>query len=102
MSAPFKSDARDEAYRLLRSGMLEADVEKALRKGRGQSESADVSQLIRFAKDRIAFEDDGGPVRWRGPWPVSYVRQDGQRVFRVGAGHDVPERSLAAFGFRKL
>lgn len=102
MSAGFRSDARDEAYRLLRSGMLESDVEKALRKGRRRSESSDVSQLISLAKDRIAFEDDGGPVRWRGPWPVSYVRANGEPVYRVGAGHDVPERSLGAFGFRKL
>lgn len=40
------------------------------------------------------------PIRWVGPWPVSYVRSTGEIVYRVGYGHDVPERSLAAFGFR--
>jgi hypothetical protein len=101
MSAPFKSPARDRVYRMLRDGFPEAEVEKALRKGRGKSESADVGQLISLAKDRIAFEDEGGPVRWKGPWPVSYVRSTGEAVYRVGAGHDVPERSLRALGFKK-
>lgn len=51
---------------------------------------------IRNVRAQMAQED---AVRKRGPWPVSYVRKDGERVFRVGPGHDIPERSLAAFGF---
>lgn len=101
MSAPFKSPARDRVYRMLRDGVPEAEVEKELRGKRANAESADVGQLISLAKDRIAFEDEGGPVRWKGPWPVSYVRSTGEAVYRVGAGHDVPERSLRALGFKK-
>lgn len=95
------SAARDRVYRMLRDGIPEAEIERALRRGRGKSESADVGQLIRLAKDRIWFEDEGGPVQWRGPWPVSYVRSTGEKVYRVGAGHDVPENSLQAWGFRQ-
>lgn len=51
------------------------------------------------AVDREIFEKAGGPVRRVGPWPVSYVRPDGERMFLVGAGHVIGERSLAAFGF---
>jgi hypothetical protein len=51
------------------------------------------------AVDRESFEKAGGPVRRLGPWPVSYVRGDGERMFLVGAGHVIGERSLKAFGF---
>jgi hypothetical protein len=100
MSAQKMSPARDRVYRMLREGFPESEIALRMRHG-GRSELADAEQLLRLAKDRIAYENDGGPVRWKGPWPVSYVRSTGERVFRVGAGHDVPEHSLAALGFRK-
>jgi len=31
-------------------------------------------------------------------YPVSYIRRDGEIVYRVCEGHDVPAGSLAAFG----
>jgi len=94
------SPARERVYQMLRSGMSEREIDITLRRGRHKSESGDISQLISLAKDRIVFEDEGGPVRWQGPWPVSYVRSTGEAVYRVGAGHDVPASALKAWGFR--
>jgi hypothetical protein len=94
------SPARERVYQMLRSGMSEREIDLALRRGRHKSEGGDISQLISLARDRIVFENEGGPVRWRGPWPVSYVRAGGETVYRVGAGHDVPESALEAWGFR--
>jgi hypothetical protein len=93
------SPARDRVYGMLRAGASEAEIAKALRRG-NKADGANAEQLIRLAKDRIWFEDAGGPVRWKGPWPVSYVRGSGEKVYRVGAGHDVADNSLQALGFR--
>ncbi len=56
---------------------------------------------ISLARQAIEIDEQGGPsIKWKGPWPVSYVRNTGERVFRVGPGHDVPEGSLAPLGFK--
>jgi hypothetical protein len=96
----FMSPVRERVYRMLRDGVSEAEIARQLRRG-NKSDAANAAQLISLARDRIDFEDGGGRVRWKGPWPISYIRGDGQRVYRVGAGHDVPEHSLRALGFRE-
>ncbi|MBS4018743.1 MAG: hypothetical protein KGZ68_10950 [Dechloromonas sp.] len=56
---------------------------------------------ILLARDALEIDELGGPgVKYKGPWPVSYVRNTGERVFRVAPGHDVPEGSLGALGFK--
>jgi len=54
-----------------------------------------VKVAISIARDKSHNQ----PVRRKGPWPVSYVRSTGERVYRVGGAHDIPEGSLATFGF---
>lgn len=55
---------------------------------------------VRITIHNVRTEADNAPPKKRGPWPVSYVRPDGQPVYRVAPGHDVPERSLEALGFQ--
>jgi hypothetical protein len=101
MADPTNSTTREIAYRMLREGMTGEAIAIELLKGRSKAGASFVRATIDLVKSRIAFEDEGGPVRWEGPWPVSYIRGTGEPVYRVGAGHDVPEHSLAALGFRK-
>lgn len=79
---------------MMRQGASDDQVLAAFRTP--TSYDVNLRQSLRIARDR--FERFGG-LRRHGPWPVSYVRNDGERVFRVGPGHDIPERSLGAFGF---
>ena len=78
-------------YDMIREGWEDEEIVRMLpnyRAGR-------VRAAIAIARDKLAME----PPKKRGPWPVSYVRQDGETVYRVGSGHDVPESSLHHFGF---
>lgn len=81
-----------EVFKLVRSGLTDSEIAAKfpeIRKIR-------IRQAIGIARWRIENE----PPNRRGPWPVSYVRPDGEPVYRVGTGHDIPECSLRAFGFR--
>jgi hypothetical protein len=81
-----------EVFRLIKEGREDAEIIEAfkhVRVGR-------VRLAISIARDTISRE----PPKRRGPWPVSYVRPNGEPVYRVGTGHDVPASSLAALGFR--
>ncbi len=88
------SNAREAVYQLVKQGVPDEEIVRCVG-GYPQN----VRQLIWISKNRV-FEEKGGPVRRAGPWPIAYVRPDGQRMFLVGAGHVIGERSLAAFGFR--
>jgi hypothetical protein len=101
MADPTNSTMREIAYRMLREGMTGEAIAIELLKVRSKADASYVRATIDLVKSRIAFDDEGGPVRWKGPWPVAYVRSTGEPVYRVGAGHDVPEHSLLALGFKK-
>ncbi len=97
---------REEIVALLRAGKSHDDVIGIYFIGRPYRNADDhnIRYSIRAAQDALDFEAEGGPLRRKGPWPVSYVRNpsaafpSGEKVYRVGAGHDVPEGSLRFFG----
>ena len=101
MSSAYKSlsPTRDRIIGLLKEGLSDEEIMSVVW-GRRSGNFTQCRQAIALAKQFLELENEGGPLRRTGPWPVSCVRSNGERVFRVGAGHDIPEGSLAAFGFR--
>ena len=74
--------------------------DEAIHKMLGKEHSmVDIQQMIGTLRSCIEGRD-GAPVKKIGPWPVLYVKSNGERVFLVGAGHAIGERSLKAFGFK--
>lgn len=90
---------------LLKSGLSDKEILEEVWGGKRLNGSSNMSQCrhaICLARRDLEIEQEGGPtIKWRGPWPVSYVRSNGEVVYRVAPGHDVPEGSLKALGFRR-
>lgn len=96
-------------------GELEVEVLRRARAGESLSEiiyalrdrhrQARITSAFNKA-ETILFEEEGGPVKKKGPWPLAYeyppcdAFPNGQRVYRVGAGHYVQESALKPMGFR--
>ncbi|MCC3246153.1 hypothetical protein LG047_12620 [Methylocystis sp. WRRC1] len=85
---------RERVERMVKAGM--SDEEIIANVGAGRDRLGYARHCIQLSREAV---EQGGGVNRRGPWPVSYVRNTGEKVFRVGPGHDIPEGSLKAFGF---
>lgn len=80
------------ACEFLAAGMTRRQAENALAK---EGHTVHIATALEIAETII----HQAPVKKRGPWPVAWVYPSGERVFDVGGGHVIGERSLAAFGF---
>ena len=85
-------------------GVMHGEIVRLLREGWGEAEILRMFKhkrpyLVRSAINNGLSAIEREPLKKRGPWPVSYVRSTGEKVYRVGTGHDVPEGSLQALGF---
>ena len=87
MTAPVSIEVR----RLIDAGWDDEEILRLLRHRKAVA--------VRLHIHNIRNELERAPVKKTGPWPVSYVRSDGEPVYRVGYGHDIPASSLHHFGF---